>query len=127
MKEFSLSAGNIYEEYPSTRILKEAIITFMIIHKTSLERKYFMDDKCYQFKTKIPYGFMGSFKIYYAKDEPEVFKELLKDTDALFVKDRDSFVAKFLRRIERYIDGKETINIMEYIVPECYAPRFIND
>lgn len=127
MREFSLSYGDAYTEYPDKRILKEAIITFMIEHKTSIEEKYFMDDKCYQFKSGIPYGFFGKLNIYSAKDDPKEFQILLQDKYALFVEDRDSFVAKFLRRVEKYIDGKDRINIMEYIVPECYPPRFIDD
>jgi hypothetical protein len=51
--------------------------------------------------------------------------KLLEDKHSRFCTDENSYKAKFLTRIERYIDGKERINIMEYIVPECFPPRFI--
>ena len=86
---------------------------------------YFFDSRLWILSTGIPYGFMGSIEILKESDDPMLYKSALEKDYSRHVVDKDSFAGKALSRIENLLNG-EHINILEFIVPECYPPKYVS-
>lgn len=106
--------------------LNLSIIEFMQKERLSVGKTfYFLENECFEFYTGIPYGFMGTLRIFTKKEEKELFMDAFNNKYCRHIINNNSFYALFLKRIKKHILNKEEVNLLQYIVPEAYPPRYI--